>query len=282
MSTEAERHDRLVHVALVLSTIGLSLLVFLAYVFVFTGLQEARNQHSLLEQFFPGNKPAHALLVGQNLREGQAEALLTIPELGLHVVVLKGTSSTDLMNGPGVMDNTAAPGTKGNSVIAGRRTTAGAPFAHLMNLRPGEHITVATGLGHFTYDVTQVGTARPGSADPISPSHSAELTLITSNPPLLATGRIYVTAKLVTAPAVAPQPHSPPSLSQRGLSGDPSAILPTILWGLVFVGSLFVLIGAYRRWPGQLWAVYLMSTPIVLAIALLCFENFYRLLPATL
>jgi len=275
--------SKLVHIALVLSAVGLSLVVFLAYVFVFTGLQEARTQHELLELFETSNLHLKSsLLTGTNLHEGQPEALLEIPAIHLHQVVVKGTSSTDLMSGPGQMLNTALPGTKGNSVIAGRRSTAGAPFANIVELRPGQRITVVTGLGKFTYQVIAVGTTAAGGFDPISPSVHPRLTLVTANPPLLATGRAYVVSKLITAPAQSPLPSQPPAAAQRGLSGDPVAILPTVVWGFVFVAALFLTIGLYRRWNEQLWAVYLLSTPVVLAIALLFFENLYRLLPATL
>jgi sortase A len=180
------------------------------------------------------------------------------------------------------MPNTALPGTKGNSVIAGRRSTAGAPFANLPSLRPGNEIVVVTGLGKFTYRVVAVGTAVVGRVDPISPTAHARLTLVTSDPPILATGRVYVEAKLTSPAATAPLPRRPPAISQRGLSGDPAAILPAIVWGILFTASLFVAIAFYRRWRDQIWAVYLLSTPIVLAIALGFFENLYRLLPATL
>jgi sortase A len=237
----------------------------------------------LLEQFESSNlKLKNSLLTGVNLKEGQPEALLEIPVLGINQVVVKGTSSTDLLSGPGLMPDTALPGTKGNSVIAGRRSTAGAPFANLPALRPGDQIVVVTGLGKFTYRVFAVGTAIAGGADPISPTAQSRLTLVTSDPAVFATGRVYVEAKLTSPAAHAPIPTQAPAISQRGLAGDPAAILPAILWGLFFVASLFVAVSFYRRWDKQIWAVYLLSTPIVLAIALVFFENLYRLLPATL
>ena len=105
---------------------------------------------------------------------------------------------------------------------------------------------------------------------------------MTSDPPILPTGRAYVVASLVSHPAVAPVPHTRPSQSQRGLAGDPAAIVPAIVWGLILIAALALVIDAYRRWANQIWTVYLISTPVVLTIALLWFENLYRLLPATL
>ena len=128
-----DTEGKVAHVGLVLSAVGLCLVLFVAYVFVFTGLQEARAQHLLLEEF---TGPARANVdLSTHLKEGQPAALLVIPSIGLHQVVVKGTSATDLMSGPGLMANTALPGTDGNSVIVGRRSTGGAPFGRLGDLR---------------------------------------------------------------------------------------------------------------------------------------------------
>jgi sortase A len=272
--------SKVAQVAMVLSALGLCLVLFVVYVFVFTGFQEARAQHLLLEQF---TGPSRAdVELSMNLKEGQPAALLEIPEIGVHQVVVKGTSATDLMSGPGLMANTALPGTDGNSVIAGRRSTGGAPFSRLGDLRRSDRITVVTGLGQFTYEVTAVGTVTSGGVDPISPTSQPRLTLVTSNPPLLATGRLFVVGKLISPAARAPVPSVPPSPAQRALGGDSSAIVPACFWGAVMVGFLFFTIAAYRRWEEQVWSVYILSTPVLLAIALLFFESLYRLLPATL
>jgi LPXTG-site transpeptidase (sortase) family protein len=269
-------------VGLVLFVVGLLLLGFLAYAFVFTGLQEARTQRHLLEEYTSSPAVREALLTKVQGAEGLPVAILDVPSIGLSQVVVRGTSSTDLMSGPGLMPNTAFPGTKGNSVIAGRRTTAGAPFSNLPALRRGSAIVVTTSLGKFDYKVTHVGVATSGAADPISPTASPRLTLVTANPPLISTGFAYVVAKLVTPPATAPIPKKPPSQSQTGLSGDPGAIFPSLLWGALLVAGIYATITGYRRWENQEWVIYIVSTPVILAIALVWFGTIFRLLPATL
>jgi len=67
----------------------------------------------LLEQFESTNlKLKNSLLTGVNLQEGQPQALLVIPSIGVRQVVVKGTSSTDMLAGPGLMPDTALPGPK--------------------------------------------------------------------------------------------------------------------------------------------------------------------------
>jgi sortase A len=280
-TTTEEQADRVMQaVALTFVTLGLCLIAFVAYAFLFTGLQEQRQQHALLNAFVTPDKTS--LFSGHVPSEGQPAAVLEVPAIGLHQVVVEGTSAADLAKGPGVMIGTARPGTKGNAVIAGRLTTGGAPFADLTHLQSGDHITVVTGLGLFHYSVTQVGAVLVGHVDPISPTRDARLTLVTSNSPLLPDGRNYVIAKLTSAPAAAPVPHSFAPASQRGLSGDSGAIVPTILWGILFAGALVGAFVAYRRAPRYIWTVYVLSTPVILALALEWFTNVYQLLPATL
>lgn len=274
---------RALTVGLTLSLVGLCLLTFFGYVFVFSALQEARDQHQLLDSFTAHSPHPNAkLFTSINLATGQPEAVLEIPAIDLHQVVVKGTSAQDLTSGPGYMVGTAILGTRGNAVIAGRRTTAGAPFRRLLTLRAGDRLKVVTAYGTFGYRVERVGIAVPGSRDPIGPSRSPELTLVTSNPAYLSTGRAYVTASLTTKAARGPKASGVPPLSVRSLSGDSNAVVPSIIWGLVLAVCLVATVASYRRWRTQLAAVYLVSTPIVLALALLWCENLFRLLPATL
>ena len=276
-----DRADRTLRsVALALTMAGMCMLLFLVYAFVFTGLQEDRAQRALLNAFQAPDR--FKLLSGKPVPEGSPVAVLEIPNLGLKQVVVEGTSATDLLKGPGLMPDTAQPGTDGNSVIAGRRSTAGAPFASIGSLHDGDPITVVTALGNFRYRVEGGGIANIGTTDPISPTRTSRLTLVTSNPPVFPNGRAYVTAKLVSAPATAPLPTVLPNARERGLAGDAGAFWPSVLWGLILALAFTGTIVAYRRLPEQRWTVYLLSMPIVMACALVWFENVIRLLPATL
>lgn len=275
---ESER--RVILVGLTGLTFGLCLLLFLGYLFVFSGFQASRHQVTLLNTF---RTPAGAAaLSGRTPANGQPVGVLDIPAIHLQQVVVEGTTATDLLNGPGLMPGTARPGTRGNAVIAGRRATAGRPFADLDQLRVGSPIVVTTGLGRFHYRVDRVAVANVGSVDPVVASRSARLTLVTGNPQLMPTGFLYVVAHLTGKPAAGRFPRVPPSPSERGLSGDPGAVVPSILWGVALLVGLATSIWAYLRWRGRIWVVYLITTPIVLALALIWYEELIRLLPATM
>ena len=72
-----------------------------------------------------------------------------------------------------------------------------------------------------------------------------------------------------------------PPASQRALSGDHRALIPMILWGIVLVAGVIFTIVLYQRWRRP-WPIYLMTTPVLLAVAVLCFGSLAQLLPATM
>jgi sortase A len=264
---------------MVITTFGVLIAVFATYVFVFTALQGDRSQRRLLTHFKPG-APA---LRGQLPPQGAPVALLKISALHLDEAVVEGTSARDLESGPGLMPGSVLPGMTGNAVIAGRRVAFGHPFADLGRLRAGDTIEMTDALGTFVYVVSHGGKVTSGQTDPISPATRPVLTLITSNPPVLATGRLVVVASLKGKPVddAALLPAALPSPTQRRLGGDPAAIAPAIVWTELLLLVVAATAFTYRRWR-QPAAVYLLSTPILLALMLLSFENLIRLFPGTL
>ena len=82
-----------------------------------------------------------------------------------------------------------------------------------------------------------------------------------------------------TAPASTPLVSTPPP-SPPSLSGDASAVPGSIVWGLASLLAVAGTIVAYRRWP-HTGTIYLLSTPILLATAVLWFEHLAQLLPAS-
>jgi sortase A len=264
----------------VVTGVGLLLALFAAYLFLFTPIQASRAQHRLLSDL--AGPPGLAALTGHVPPEGKAVAVLKIPALGLDQVVVEGTSAADLVSGPGLMPGSAIPGTPGNSVIAARRYLYGKPFSSLSTLKPGDVVTVVSGYGTFTYDVERTYVVEPGEPDPIAPTADNRLTLVTSNASLAPTARVVSVARLVGAPIDAHvSTLGVPPTSERALSGQPGALIPTMLWFLALLVGLFVTVRLYRRW-NHTWPTYLMTTPVLLAFVVLIFQNAAHLLPATL
>ena len=61
-------------------------------------------------------------------------------------VVVHGSDLADLARGPGTIDGSPLPGARGTAAIAGHRTTHGAPFGGIDQLRPGDPVTARDAL----------------------------------------------------------------------------------------------------------------------------------------
>ena len=142
---------------------------------------------------------------------GEAVALLRFVRPGADappvraepLVVVQGVGVGDLKRGPGHYPATAKPGEDGNFAVAGHRTTYGAPFFHLDQLRTGDEIHVTDRSGDtFVYRFRKQLVVGPGDRwvighDPFG-TGTATLTLTTCHPRFSAQQRLIVFAELVT------------------------------------------------------------------------------------
>ncbi len=201
-------------------SLGLILLLFVAYQLWGTNYFEARSQNKLENQFelalkdkskttntTPGEAP-----VAQDIDlpiTGDAIASIKIDKIGLNHIVIAGTDKRNLQKGPGHYQNTPLPGQFGNSAIAGHRTTYGAPFNRVDELDVGDKIIIKTLYGTFTYEInkkpfivkpTNVSVIEPTKdpSDPTGEKNLATLTLTSCHPKYSAAQRIIVQATLVT------------------------------------------------------------------------------------
>ena len=124
---------------------GLLLLSFVAYQLWGTGIVEGRSQTAIAKQFVKPQpiQPQLGGLVGR----------ITIPSIGVSKYVVAGVRLKDLERGPGLFPGSPMPGQKGNVAIAGHRTTFGAPFSRIDELRGNERIILESKDGTFTYIV---------------------------------------------------------------------------------------------------------------------------------
>jgi sortase A len=88
------------------------------------------------------------------LEQGQAFGRLEIPRIDVDSVVVHGTRwGADLARGPGHYERTTVPGLQKTVGIAGHRTTFGAPFRNIDDIRVGDAITLEMPYATFRYRV---------------------------------------------------------------------------------------------------------------------------------
>jgi sortase A len=171
-----------------LITAGLVILLFVAYELWWTGLTTRRDQHRLLNALRQQWSQSGSVVTGPgrphragktvsiaNPALGSGIAILRIPRLGKNYsfVVVQGTSTADLIEGPGHYVGTAMPGQVGNFYVAAHRTTYLHPFYDLDELRPGDPIVIETRTMWFTYTVENIPNTAAKYQEIVSPTDFA-------------------------------------------------------------------------------------------------------------
>jgi sortase A len=138
-------------------------------------------------------------MVALRAADGAALGTLEIPGIDLRTVVVASTSHDALTKGPGHYRGTALPGLRGTVGIAGHRTTYGAPFRRIDEVRPGARLVLRMPYGRFAYRVTGTRITTPGDASALQDQRGAPRLVLTACHPLYsAAKRIVVTARQVT------------------------------------------------------------------------------------
>jgi sortase A len=292
-------------VGTVLTGAGVLILLFVAYQLWGTALYTSRQQGDLEDTFRariaqaapspttapPGDSRPTTTRPPPPPPDGEAVAILSIPRIGMdEEFVVEGVSLGDLRKGPGHYPDTPLPGENGNAAIAGHRTTYGAPFNRLDELRPGDRIEVTTLRGSFTYLVEGSKIVRPEQVEVLDPTPDARLTLTTCHPKYSARQRLIVTAVLGEGQETveaAPRPDSgdggvsggrrEEALADAGLGNDASKV-PVVLWGML-TGA----VGAAWWWATRRrrhWTTYAAGVLPFLVVLFFFYAEVERLLPA--
>lgn len=207
-----------------LISLGVGVLLFVAWVIWGTNLHTAREQERLTQEFDrqpivtagkPGRPPK-----GFAPGPGAPVFRIMIPEIDLNegkgYVVVEGVDEEALKAGPGHYPKcsedfpkplctgfpAAWPGTKGRVIVSGHRTTFKAPFLDLDKLDKGDEIIVETKWGIFTYEIYEQRAVAP--TDPaivVQKDNVRELVLTTCNPKFSAAQRLITFARQVDAEA---------------------------------------------------------------------------------
>ncbi len=290
------RRERWLSVATWVRNIGALLILFAAWQLWGTAIQQHHSQAALAQQFHakvssappkPGFTLAPASEQLTDPPDGTVMALLQIPAIGVSQYVVSGTDESDLALGPGHYHYTALPGQAGNVVIAGHRTTHGAPFNRLAELVPGDPMYLTTTTGQrLTYVVAMTPFAvSPEDVSVLNNFGDNRLTLTTCNPEYSAVQRLIVVAAYQPPGAAHAEPID------RG-RGTPVHLLPVDegSWNLVLLPWVIVLFAAlvalgllnrrlsrfYGR-PGR----WLILAPVWVALLLALFETLTNFLPSS-
>jgi sortase A len=129
--------------------------------------------------------------------DGDAVAKLHIPRLGLDAVVVDGTSVSDLRRGPGRHLDTYMPGERRLVYLAGHRTTYGAPFGDIDELRPGDPISIELPYATIDYRVTGHRIVDDNDLSVLDTQRREELVLQACHPRFFASQRYLVYARPV-------------------------------------------------------------------------------------
>lgn len=206
-----------------LITMGVVILLFVAYELWFTGIETSREQDRLttaIEEDWGHGLGAYTsqedLL--RPIPIGSGVAVIRVPRFGRDwaKVIVEGVDLRDLRKGPGHYPGTALPGQTGNFVVSGHRTTYGAPFNRVDELRPGDAIVVETRDSWYTYRVTSTEIVRPTAVEvtlPVPKQRDVKptkplITLTSCHPKYSARQRFIVYGelgeKLAKSPGVVP------------------------------------------------------------------------------
>ena len=195
---------------------GLLLFGFVAYQLWGTGIETARAQNSLeneFEELLAGTPPStpptstesppvastvdtvpaeptsdstvpaasppdtSAAATLPPIAEGDPIARIEMPRIGVDKIVVAGVEKNDLKKGPGHYPETPMPGQLGNSAIAGHRTTFGQPFFDVDKLDDGDEIILTTLTGRYVYRVTGQQIVSPSDYQVVATTDPTRATL---------------------------------------------------------------------------------------------------------
>jgi len=106
-------------------------------------------------------------------------AVLRIPGIHLEAPLLEGTSDATLDRGVGHIEETAIPGTNGNSGIAGHRDGF---FRGLKDVKLGDEIELETLRETQRYTIQRIWIVNPDDVSVLDPTPAPSITLVTCYP----------------------------------------------------------------------------------------------------
>lgn len=269
-----------------LLTLAALLLGLTAQLLFVSGLQERAAQHtaydSLRAQLALGTAPvAQTDQQGDLLAPGTPVAIVDIPALHVRQVVLEGTDSGVMTDGPGHRRDTPMPGQAGDQRADGpRRRVRRSLRAPRRTRRRSDTFSVTTGQGKAKYQVFGVRRAGDPAPAPLDAGKGRMVLLTATGPDFMPGGVLRVDAELVSAPAQTPAavirsgtlPESEQPLARPG--GVP---WPLVMWLQALIAVAVAAVWAWHRWGRhQTWIVF---APVVAVLGLQVATRATELLP---
>lgn len=122
---------------------------------------------------------------------------LRIPALGVTSTIFQGVTNAQFDIGVGEWPGSPQPGTNGNIVIGGHRTSAKRPFAKIDKLKKGDAILLTRNGKTFRYRVTKTFIVTKNDIWITRPTATATLTLFTCHPVGKTSHRYIIRASYV-------------------------------------------------------------------------------------
>lgn len=207
-----------------LISVGMGILLFVAWTLWGTGIYTQQQQNRLAHEFAQQAPFKNPLAQGGgngltpylgpprwfHPRPGDAVFHLQIPAIHVSDYVVEGVALEDLAMGPGHYPQCRKgfgkplctdwkekwPGQRGRVIVSGHRTTHSAPFYNLQALGKGDRIFIRTKWGNFTYVYDRMRIVPDNSDAIVVPSTQAQLVLTTCNPRFSASQRLVVYSDL--------------------------------------------------------------------------------------
>jgi sortase A len=127
---------------------------FAAYAAALTPPQELPATQQEMVELQRERVEAAANRANDKLRLGKPLGRIVVPDLDLNAIFVQGTRwGPDLSQGPGHYAETSLPGVGRTVAIAAHRTTFGAWFRHIDDLKAGDSIALRLPYATFTYHV---------------------------------------------------------------------------------------------------------------------------------
>lgn len=261
-----------------LTVVAIVVAWFLAQLMLLGGIEQNRAQDRLYGQFREQLAAATAP-TGGIIQPGAPVAVMSIPALGWEQVVTEGTSAGTMLKAPGHRRDTVLPGQAGVSLVYGRSSTFGRPFAPILSDGAGTKMTVVTGQGSTTYTLGAV--RRAGDPMPPAPSGTASrITLVTSDgSSALTPGDVVYVDATSTGETFAAPPGRLNAIgpSEVAMAADRSVMAPFALsLGALAAATVGVIVARRRFGLARTW---LIGAPIMLALAWLSADLTTYLLP---